>query len=124
MRRSQLDSIMAKADRLERLDERRIELEAEYRSALVEALKVTASGVWGLFGHNKDRWADQRAAPTIANLEEIAEAIDKMRDQLDLAPFDLHQEFLASRGPVASNAVGEPKQAQAWLLRLGDANGG
>jgi hypothetical protein len=39
---------MAKADRLERLDVRRVELEAEYTTALIDALRVTASGKWGL----------------------------------------------------------------------------
>ena len=28
------------------------------------------------------------------------------------------REFLASRGPVDAQAVGEPRQAQAWLQRL------
>ena len=112
---------MAKADRLARLDDRRIELEAEYVAALVAALKVTASGVWGLFGHGGDRWTRAKAAPVLENLEGIADAIDRTRDQLALPPFDLHQEFLASRGPVRADAVGEPKQAQAWLDRLGAA---
>jgi len=41
-----------------------------------------------------------------------------MRDDLGLTPFALHEEFEASRGPVSSNAPGEPKQARAWLDRL------
>ena len=40
---------MARADRLERLDKRRSEMEADYLAALIEALEVTASGKWGLF---------------------------------------------------------------------------
>src|SRR5688572_446970 len=99
---------MAKADRLERMDIRRTELEAEYREALIAALKVTAAGTWGLFDHNEDRHARAQAAPVVENLDEIAEAIDKMRETLSMAPFDLHQEFLASRGKVSSSAVGEP----------------
>ncbi len=109
---------MAKADRLERLDTHRLELEAEYKEALIAALRVTAAGKWGLFDHNKDRAARAAIAPVIANLAEIGEAIDKARDQLSLPPFELQQQFLASRGPVSSHAVGEPKQAQAWLDRL------
>jgi len=38
---------------------------------------------------------------------------------LGLEGFDLHQEFLAARGKPAADAVGEPKQAKAWLERLG-----
>jgi len=109
---------MAKADRLERLDAHRSELEAEYTAAFMEALRITASGKWGLFGHNSDRWTRAAAAPIIANLAEIGEAIDQIRDQLMMAPFELQQQFLAARGPVAPQALGEPKQAQAWLDQL------
>lgn len=109
---------MAKADRLERLDLRRLELEAEYTAALVDALRVTASGKWGLFDHNADRWSRKAVAPIIDNLAEIGHTIDQMRERLSMPPFELQQEFLASRGPVASDAIGEPKQALAWLDRL------
>lgn len=112
---------MAKADRLARLDERRQELEAEYTAALIAALRTTAAGKWGLFDHQSDRHARAATAPVVEALTDLADAIDSARDQLELAPFDLHRQFLASRGPVASQAVGEPKQAQAWLARLTDA---
>ncbi|TCM18576.1 hypothetical protein EDF56_104106 [Novosphingobium sp. PhB165] len=109
---------MARADRLERMDTRRSDLEIEYRAALIEALRVTAAGTWGLFDHNKDRAARVKVAPTVDHLIELAEVIDDLRDQLDMEAFALHQEFLAARGPVKADAVGEPKQAQAWLDRL------
>ena len=109
---------MAKADRLARLNDRRTELEAEYEAALIDALRVTASGKWGLFDHNGDRWTRSAVAPVIENLSEIGQAVDRARDQLAMPPFNLHQEFLASRGRVGPQAVGEPKQAQAWLDRL------
>jgi hypothetical protein len=114
---------MAKADRLAKLDDRRSELEAEYNAALVDALRVVASGTWGLFDHNGDRKTRAAVAPVIENLEEIAQAIDKAREQLAMPVFELHREFLASRGRVGSHAVGEPKQAQAWLYRLAAAGG-
>lgn len=114
---------MAKADRLERLDAQRVELEAEYAAALIAALRVTASGKWGLFNHNGDRTMRAAIAPVIDNLSEIGEAIDKARAQLGLEPFELQQEFLASRGKPGAQAVGEPKQAQAWLNRLAAADG-
>ena len=109
---------MAKADRLERLDTRRIDLEADYTAALIEALRATAAGRWGLFDHKPDRVARAAVAPVIANLTDLGEAIDDARDQLGMEPFALHQEFLAARGPVSPQAVGEPKQAQSWLARL------
>jgi len=109
---------MAKADRLARLDDRRIELEAEYREALIDALRVTAAGKWGLFDHNGDRWSRTAIAPVIDHLAEIGETIDKARAQLAMPPFALQQEFLAARGRVSPQAPGEPKQAQAWLDRL------
>ncbi|MDX3909878.1 MAG: hypothetical protein QHC67_08670 [Sphingobium sp.] len=110
---------MAKADRLERLDTRRVELEAEYREALVAALQKAAAGSWGLFDHQADRKTREKIAPVIDALSEMAEDIDEMRERLGLEAFALHAEFLASRGPVASSAVGEPKQARAWLEKLG-----
>jgi len=112
---------MAKADRLARLDARRLELEEEYGAALREALRITASGKPGLFGHGGDRASRERAAPIVENLTEIGEAIDRAREQLGMPLFDLHKQFLASRGPVGPQAVGETKQAQAWLNRLAGA---
>lgn len=109
---------MAKADRLEVLDSRRAELEIEYREALLAALRSTAAGHWGLFDHNQDRVTRLKIAPVVDNLTDLGEAIDAMREKLGLEPFALHQEFLASRGKVSSHAVGEPKQARAWLDRL------
>jgi hypothetical protein len=80
---------MAKADRLERLDARRLELEAEYTEKLVDALRVTALGKWGLFGHKDDRASRAAIAPVMEGLAEIGEAIDKAREQLLMPPFAL-----------------------------------
>lgn len=110
---------MARADRLERLDVRRSELEADYGQTLIRALQTTAAGSWGLFDHNQDRQARAKVAPVVAELCETGDEIDSLRAQLGMEPFPLHQEFLAARGRVASNAVGEPKQARAWLEKLG-----
>jgi len=110
---------MAKIDRLARLDDRRLELEGEYRDALIVALQATAAGQWGLFDHKPDKTARKAIAPVIAHLADLGEQIDDARDSLGLPPFELQQEFLAARGPAPSHAVGEPKQAQAWLARLG-----
>lgn len=109
---------MAKADRLARLDQRRDELEAEYAAALIAALRTTASGKWGLFDHQGDRKTRAAIAPVVDNLVEIGDAIDAARDTLGLPPYELHAQFLSSRGRVGPEAVGEPKQAQAWLDRL------
>jgi hypothetical protein len=54
----------------------------------------------------------------LAELTELAETIDDIREQLGLEHFALHREFLATRGKVNAEAVGEPKQARAWLDRL------
>lgn len=109
---------MAKGDRLARLDAQREDMEGDYREALIAALRTTAAGKWGLFDHRKDRVARTAAAPIVAQLTEIGDAIDAARALLGLPPFALHAEFLAARGPVGPEAVGEPKQAQAWLDRL------
>lgn len=110
---------MAKADRLERLNERRIELEAEYQDVLIAALRKTAAGHWGLFGHRRDRQAQALILPVIETLTELAEEIAEARERLDLESFALHDEFMAARGPASPSAAGEPKQAKAWLQRLG-----
>ncbi len=112
---------MARADRLERLDTRREELEAEYRLALIAALHSTAAGQWGLFDHNKDKVARAKAAPVVEALCDLGGEIDGIREQLGLEEFALHAEFEKSRGPVGPSAPGEPKQAQAWLEKLGIA---
>lgn len=110
---------MARADRLERLEVHRTQLEADYAEALVAALRVTAAGSWGLFDHNQDRAMRAKIAPVLAELEDLAHEIDTAREQLFMEPFALHQEFVAARGKPSSNAVGEPKQAKAWLDKLG-----
>ena len=115
---------MAKADRLERMDARRAELEAEYHDVLHAALTTAAAGTWGLFDHKPDRAARARTAPVIAELNELAAEIDERREALMMDPFTLHHDFIAARGPVPSNAVGEPKQAQAWLDRLAGVHHG
>ncbi len=109
---------MAKIDRLERLDAQRVELEADYRAALVEALHKTAKGSWGLFGQNEGKDRSKKTPAIVADLCAMADEIDAMRERLFLEPFTLHQEFMAARGPVSAHAVGEPKQAKAWLERL------
>ena len=115
---------MAKIDRLGRLDTQRIEMEAEYRAALIAALTRTAAGHWGLFDHHDDRRTRAAMAPTFDLLCELGDAIDGARERLAMARFDLHREFLASRGKPSPSAPGEPKQARAWLDRLAaeDAN--
>jgi hypothetical protein len=109
---------MARADRLERMETRRVDLEAEYLAALIAALEVCAGGQWGLFDHNQDKVARAKIAPVLADLNDLAETVDDLRGQLGMEAFTLHAQFLAARGPVKSSAVGEPKQAAAWLARL------
>lgn len=109
---------MARAKRLERLDIRRGELETEYELALIAALRRAAAGSWGLFDHNQDKAARASWQETVADLCDRGQEIDRIRQDLGLEPYALHQEFVASRGPVPSTAPGEPKQARAWLERL------
>ncbi len=110
---------MSRADRLERLDAQRLASEIEFADLLITALRETAKGSWGLFGHNSDKWTRKLWEPQVSELVERGEHIDVQRTALGLEPFALFAEFLASRGPVASNAPGEPKQAKAWLVKLG-----
>lgn len=112
---------MARADRLERLDTQRQALEAEYVASFTAALRATAAGRWGLFGHNEQTGKAAKLSAEVEQLIELGEAIGSMRERLMLEPFALHAKFLAARGRVKSDAVGEPKQAQAWLERMAEA---
>ena len=109
---------MAKIDRLERLDQRRGDLEAEYRATLTAALERTAAGKPGLFNHRADKREREAVAGVIELLRDLGEAIDGLRGQLMVEPFELHRDFFDARGPVAPSAVGEPRQAKQWLERL------
>jgi hypothetical protein len=109
---------MAKIDRLERIDQRRVDLEREYRETLSAALERTAAGKPGLFNHRADKREREAVAGVIDELRELGETIDGLRDQLMIEPFALHRDFFDARGPVAPSAVGEPKQAKQWIDRL------
>ena len=109
---------MARIDRLERLDQRRADLEVEYREMLIAALERTAAGKPGLFNHRADKRERAAVAPAIDELRELGDAIDGLRAQLMIEPFALHRDFFDARGPVAPSAVGEPRQAKLWLERL------
>ena len=106
---------MARADRLERLDAQRLALEADYLACLTTALRATAAGRWGMFDHNARAGRSGDLPAEVTELLELGQAINDMRERLMLEDFALHDQFLAAHGPVKSDAVGEPKQAQAWL---------
>jgi hypothetical protein len=108
---------MSKANKLaERIDE----LEAEYRSLLLKALRECAAGRWGLFGHNEHLVPMSEPPHAVEELTDLAQVIDTLRLRIDLEPFPLHQRFRAARGRASANAIGEPKQAQTWLTELGE----
>jgi len=109
---------MAKIDRLERLDRRRAEQEAEYRELLSGALTQAAAGKAGLFNRRADKRERAAAAPLIDALRELGDEIDDLRRQLMIERFALHQQFFDARGRASPSAVGEPRQAAEWLERL------
>ena len=109
---------MAKIDRLERLDQRRADLEDEYVSVLGSALERAAAGKPGLFNHRSDKRERAAVAPVIEELRALGDAIDGLRKQLMVDPYALHRDFLDARGPVAPSAVGKPRQAKQWIERL------
>jgi len=101
------------------MDALRSDLEADYAEALIAALRITASGTWGLFGHNEHLDSRNAVPPMVTDLCDRGAEIDALREKLGLEPFALHREFEESRGKVSPQAPGEPKQAKAWLERLG-----
>ena len=95
------------------------EMEAEYRSVLIAALRTCAAGRPGLFGRNEHIRHGLRARPPVVNaLSGLADEIDRLRKRSGMRPFALRAEFEASRGRAAPDAPGEAKQAQDWLKRL------
>lgn len=104
-------------DRNERVSRQLAELEREYVAVLTNALNVCAEGRWGLFGHN-EHLHSYGAPAELAQLRELARAINGLRAATKDVPYPLHEEFEAARGPVDANHPGEPKQAKAWLKRL------
>jgi hypothetical protein len=105
-------------NKVDRLAERLTVLEDEYRARLINALSRCAAGRWGLFGHNDHLRPDAPVDPEVGELLDLGLEIERIRDRLGLKAFALHTRLMASRGPQSSNAVGEPKQAQAWLDEL------
>ena len=98
----------------DRLSHRLSVLEAEYRSLLTAALRDCAAGQWGLFGHNEHLYPRGRPA-VVDELFDLAQAINRLRDQLGESSFQLHDRFAEARGVQAENALGELKRAHAWL---------
>ena len=110
-------AFMEKAARLaQQLDE----LERDYRTVLIKALADCAGGRWGLFGHN-EHLHSYGVPAELAELRDLAVAINRVRARIGEAPFALHEEFEAARGRQSANDLGEPKQARAWLQRLSTA---
>ena len=109
---------MAKIDRLERLDQRRADMEAEYRAILIAALERTIAGKPGLFNRRPDKRERAAVAPVIEELRALGEEIDGLREQLMVEPFPLHRALFDARGPASPSAVGEPRQAREWLERV------
>ena len=109
---------MAKIDRLERLDQRRADMEVEYRALLIAALERAVAGKPGLFNRRPDKRERAAVAPVIDELRALGDEIDQLREQLMVEPFALHRQFFDARGPASPSAVGEPRQAREWLDRL------
>jgi hypothetical protein len=107
-------------NKTERLSRQLDELEREYRELLIRALNGCAGGRWGLFGHNEHLHLNH-VPPDLVELRELAGAISRVRNRIGMAPFPLHEAFEAARGRSKPNAVGEPKQAEAWLRQLSRA---
>lgn len=109
--------VASRMDKSARLVEKLEGMEREYRAVLTRALTDCAAGCWGIFGQNEPLRGNENPA-RLDELRDLAGAIDRLRARLGDAPFPLHQEFEAARGPVDPNAPGEPKQAKAWLKTL------
>jgi hypothetical protein len=107
-------------DKLDHLSGRVDQLEADYRTVLVNALQDCAGGRWGLFGQN-DHTGFMNHPLELSELRDLAASINRLRARLSTPPFDLHEEFEAGRGRAGANDLGEPQLATEWLQRLAEA---
>lgn len=105
--------------RAERLGRQIHALEAEYVALLRKALTDCAAGRWGLFGQN-EHLRSASNPPELDDLRHLAGTIDQLRARAGEGQFPLHRDFEAARGRGDANALGEPKQAEAWLRRLAE----
>ncbi len=110
---------MAKIDRLLRLDQRRADLEAEYRETLAAALERTAAGKPGLFNHRADKRERAAVAPMIDELRSLGDAIDGLREQLQIEPFALHRDFFDARGRSRRARSANPGKSKHGLSGWG-----
>jgi len=117
---------MTTSQRQERQERLLARLEAEFRDALLPALRQCANGKWGLFGQNdgledysKGLSKRMRSAEAHAPIE-LGDEIETLRARLGFAePFPLYERFKQLRRLTGRNRLGEPKLATAWLRELG-----
>ena len=107
----------------EKLERERAVLEADYREALIAALRECASGRWGLLKQSSrllPKSLEQRMVPpSVLRLEAVGEELALTRARLGFVePFVLMASFATLRREAIGNQLGEPRLADAFLKRL------
>lgn len=113
---------MSRANRRANLELTLSALESEFHSALLDALKRCAGGVWGLFGQNDHatanlprRTRDRLASPDAVNILDLGDKIERIRADIGMPSYHLYQRFLEYRRQSGGNAPGEPHLARQLL---------
>jgi hypothetical protein len=110
--------------RRDRLETALGDLEAEFRTRLIEALRRCEQGAWGLFGQNDHidpgRLRNEAYASSGAQkLDELGSEITQIREELGMTePYSLYAQFLEKRSLKGKNTLGEARLASAWLQEL------
>lgn len=110
---------MSRASRRAACEKELATLEAKFSAQLVDALRKSAAGRWGLFGpgealvYNPRTWVKE-----INALRDLGGEIEALRAKLGHGSFPLNQRYLhfsKRRGP---NDPGDPKLAAEFLREI------
>jgi len=117
---------MSRASRRDKLEAQLRSLESDFRTKLVEELRLCAAGKQGMFAQ-RDRFYDQlddRTRELMSraeiDLRSRTVEIEHLRAELGYTePFGLAARYRAYRDMRGPNAPGEPKPAKLFLEELG-----
>jgi len=116
---------MSRKSRREKAEHHLRDLEQQFLTDLISALRDCAAGRWGLFGHNDHiaqnvPYLRSHYIDTAQRLIEQGEVITRLRDELGFTDsFPPLERYLQYRQLTSANAPGEPKLAVQFLKELG-----
>jgi hypothetical protein len=109
-----------------KLERERVVLEAEYRDALVVALRECSSGQVGLFtptDYLSQKTIQLRMPKSVLDLDAVGEELVRVRASLDIVdPFPLMAQFETLRKEAPTSQLGAPRLAEQFLKQFQKAD--